>query len=242
MKNVSIRIFTALVLMAAPACRAQEPVEQVIVTTSGLYGDWKMVLPEWPGIDKPVTGDFCHFRKHDDGVAISCADDFLQEIPEVTLDGMHLRMRWGGAFNHTIYDAVWDGHGTFDGEIVQASMGMVGHRFKAKMERVTDQPAPPAPPDSLKVLTAYFADLASRTIREKYYEDDVATAMKKALAKAAEPQTGQDLKYYGRILEQKGDHPPTFPDVFKVAGTTEQWCLVRVDEKGLADVRCREIP
>ena len=89
------------------------------MSVSGLYGDWKMVLQDWPGLNKPVTGDFCNFKKRDDGVAIICADDFLQKIPEVALDGHKLRMRWGGALNHTIYDAVRDENGTFDGEIIQ---------------------------------------------------------------------------------------------------------------------------
>src|SRR5262249_33714957 len=159
------------------------------------------------------------------------ADDFLQEIPDVTLDGDKLRMRWGGAFTHTIYDAVREGNGTFDGEIVQASMGLVSHRIKARMERVTEPPAQDVPRDSLAALNAYFDDLASRSVRGKYFEDDVYTAMKKAVATRAYPHAGFSAKYYGRILEQKGGQEPTFPDVFKVsnAQSTEQWCLVRVD-------------
>ncbi|HXC57376.1 MAG TPA: hypothetical protein VNU97_18900 [Rhizomicrobium sp.] len=221
----------------------QTPSEEVIVSIAGLYGDWRMELPEWPGSDKPVIGDFCSFKKRDDGVSITCADDFLQEIPEVTLDGDKLRMRWGGAFTHTIYDAIWEGNGTFDGEIVQASMGLVSHRFKAKMERASEPPAKDAPQASLAVLNNYFDDLASRSIREKYYEDDVYKAMKKAAAKRAYPHAGFAMKYFGKILEEKAGHAPTFPDVFKVsnAENAEQWCLVRIDAEGLADVRCREI-
>lgn len=171
-------------------------------------------------MDKPVDGDFCSFKKHDDGIAISCADDFLQEIPEVTLDGDKLRMRWGGAFTHTVYDAVREPDGSFDGEIVQASMGMVSHRIKATMERVPEEPAADAPPLSLAALANHFDD-----------------------PKRATPHTLSET-YFGRILEQKGDHEPTFPDVFKVSITesAEQWCLVRADGAGPPDVRCRDIP
>ena len=222
----------------------QTPAEEVIVSASGLYGDWRMVLPEWPGSARPVTGDFCNFRKRDDGVAIVCADDFLQQVPDVTFEGEKLRMRWGGAFAHTIYDAVWDRHGTFSGEIVQASMGLVSHRFKANMERVSEQPSEIVPQAGLTVLNNYFDDLASRSIREKYYEDDVYRSMKKAVATRAWPHAGFTAKYFGEILEQKGGHEPTFPDVFKVStsGRAEQWCLARVDAENLADVRCRDIP
>src|SRR5689334_8511617 len=104
MKNVAIPCLSAMALMVSAVCRAQEPstlpkpgslgaapgqpqVEEVIVSVSGLYGDWKMVLPEWPGFNKPVTGDFCNFKKHGDGVSIGCADDFLQQVPDVTLNG-----------------------------------------------------------------------------------------------------------------------------------------------------------
>lgn len=218
--------------------------EEVIVSTTGLYGDWRMVLPEWPGLAKTVTGDYCNFKKRDDGISIICADDFLQQVPQVTLDGDRLRMRWGGAFTHTLYDAVWEGNGTFDGAIVQASMGLVSHRFRAKMERVTEQPAKNVPQDSLRALNNYFDDLASRSIREKYYKEDVYTAMKKAAAKHGYPHAGFAVKYFGRILEEKAGHAPTFPDVFKVsnAENAERWCLVRIDAQDLADVRCRDIP
>lgn len=228
-------------LSAAPAA-AQAPVEQVTVSIAGLYGDWKMVLPEWPGMTGPVTGDFCNFRKRDDGVSIVCADDFLQEIPEVALDGDRLRLRWGGAFTHTIYDAIWDGNGTFDGEIVQASMGLVAHRFKAKMERVTEPKAGDAPQASLTVLNAYFDDLASGSVRGKYYEDAVYRAMKKTVASHLYSLAGFTARYFGKILEEKG-HGPTFLDVFKIsnAENAEQWCMVRVDADGLADVRCHDI-
>ncbi len=218
------------------------PVEEVIVSTTGLYGDWKMVLPEYPGFDKPVIGDFCNFKKLGEDVSIICADGFLQEVPEVTFNGDKLRLRWGGAFNHTIYDAVWEGNGTFDGEMIQAQMGIVSHRFKAKMERVSDQPAKDAPQPSLAVLNNYFDDLASRSIREKYYEDGVYRSMKKAVAKRAYSHVEFTVKYFGKILEDKG-HGATFPDVFKVSNgeKAEQWCLVRVDAEGLADVRCSDI-
>ena len=227
------RLHFGLALMAGAVCFAQEsladsapvsavqtPVEQVVVSIAGLYGDWRMVLPEWPGFDKPVTGDFCDFKKRDDGVAIVCADDFLQDVPDVTLDGDKLKMRWGGAFTHTIYDAVRENDGSFDGEIVQASMGLVSHRIKAKMERVPEQPTSDAPQLSLAALNNHFDD-----------------------PKRAAPHAFSE-KYFGRILEQKGDHEPTFPDVFKVrvAGSAEQWCLVRADAGGPADVRCRDIP
>jgi hypothetical protein len=228
---------------AAPS-DTQAPMEEVVVSIAGLYGDWRMVLPELPGFAKPVTGDFCNFKKRGDGVSIVCADDFLQDVPDVTLDGDRLRMRWGGALTHTIYDAVRDGNGAFDGEIVQASMGLVSHRFKAKMERVLEPPAADVPQASVAVLNNYFDDLASGSIREKYYEDDVTRTMKKAVAKRAYPHAGFTAKYFGRILEEKAGHEPTFPDVFKVsnAGNEAQWCLVRVDAQGLADVRCRNIP
>ena len=220
------------------------PTEEVIVSTTGLYGDWKMVLPEWPGLAGPVTGDFCNFKKRGDGVAIVCADDFLQEVPEVTLEGDRLRMRWGGAFTHTIYDAVWEGNRTFDGEIVQASMGLVSHHFKTEMERVSEQPAGDVPQASLTIVNNYFDDLASQSIRDRYYENDVYKSMKKAVAKGAWLHAGFTAKYFGRILEQKAGGEPTFPEVFKVsnARNAEQWCLVRVDGEGLADVRCRDIP
>jgi len=201
------------------ASDTQAQPEDIIVTTAGLYGDWKMVLPDWPGADKPVTGDFCNFKERGDGVAIICADDFLQEVPDVTLDDNKLRMRWGGALTHTIYDAVWEGSGTFDGEIVQAQMGLVAHRFKAQMQRVSEQPSGDAPQSSVTALNNY-------------------------LAKRGGTLAGSTAKYYGRILEQRGDREPTFPDVFKVsnAGGAEQWCLVRVNADGPADVRCRDIP
>lgn len=228
---------------AEPPSSGQAPMEEVVVSIAGLYGDWKMVLPDWPGIAKPVTGDFCNFRKRDDGVSIVCADDFLQEIADVTFEGDKLRMRWGGALTHTIYEAVREGDGTYDGEIVQASMGLVSHRFKAKMERVSELPGADVPQDSLAVLNNYFDDLASRSVREKYYEDDVYRAMKSSIAKRTYSHAGFTLKYFGRILEEKAGHEPTFPDVFKVsnAENTEQWCLVRVDAARLADVRCHDI-
>jgi hypothetical protein len=230
---------------AAPGGASADPpaVEEVIVSAAGLYGDWKMVLPEWPGFDKPVTGDFCTFKKHDEGVAIVCADDFLQEIPEVTFDGDKLRLRWGGAFRHTIYDAVWQGNGSIDGEIVQASMGVLVRRIRAKMERVTDQPAGVAPQESVAVINNYFTDLAAGSVRENYYEEDVFRRMKQTPADRAALGTGLTVKYFGRILEDKG-HGPTFPDVFKVsnAANAAQWCLVRRDAQGLADVRCTAIP
>ncbi|HEX3652930.1 MAG TPA: hypothetical protein VHU18_08920 [Rhizomicrobium sp.] len=229
-------------LLADPST-PQTPTEEVIVSVTGLYGDWKMVLPEWPGLAGPVTGDFCNFKKRGDGVSIVCADDFLQQVPDVTLDGSKLRMRWGGALNHTTYDAVWDGNGTFDGEIVQAQMGLVSHRIKAKMERLPEQSAAVAPQDSAAVVNNYFADLASKSMREKYYEDDVYASMKKAMAAPAFSHAGFSPRYFGRILDQKGD-VRTFPDVFKVSNAegAAQWCLVRVDAKGLADVHCRAIP
>ncbi|HXL98379.1 MAG TPA: hypothetical protein VN932_00500 [Rhizomicrobium sp.] len=274
MKREAIHSLSAIALMVGSVCYAQEalaepktdsaaaaegkekpaakgavsdvqtPIEEVIVSTTGLYGDWKMVLPEWPGLAEPVTGDFCNFKQRGDGVSIICADDFLQEVPEVTLDDNKLSMRWGGAFTHTTYDAVWEGNGTFDGEIVQASMGLTSHRFKAKMERVSEQPAKDVPQDSLTVLNNYFDDLASKSVRERYYEDGVYRSMKKAVAMHAYPHVGFALKYFGKILEEKAGHAPTFPDVFKVsnAESAEQWCLVRVDAEGLADIRCREIP
>lgn len=223
------------------ATHPSTPVEQVIVSKTGLYGDWKMVLPDFPGFDKPVVGDFCNFKKQGDDVSIVCADGFLQDIPEVTFNGDKLRMRWGGALTHIIYDAVWEGNETFDGEIIQAQMGIVNHRFKAKMERVSDQPANAAPPQRLAVLNNYLDDLASKSIREKYYEDEVYRSMKKAVANRAYPRAGIAVKYFGAILEDRG-HGATFPDVFKVSnGETGQWCLVRVDAEGLADVRCSEI-
>src|SRR5580658_3326073 len=145
MKKEAILSLCAIALMASTVCRAQEPpaapkpvstttdagekkpdtqgapsgsqapMEEVSVSTAGLYGDWEMVLPEWPGFDKPVIGDFCSFKKRDAGVSIICADDFLQEIPEVAFDGDELNLRWGGALTHTIYDAVWEGNGTYNG-------------------------------------------------------------------------------------------------------------------------------
>jgi hypothetical protein len=228
----------------APAASSgiQPPAEQIIVSAAGLYGDWKMVLPEWPGFDKPVTGDFCTFKKHDAGLSTICADDFLQKIPEATFDGDKLRLRWGGSFNYTIYDAVWEGNGSFDGEISQASMGMVIRRIKAKMERISDPPIADAPQDTLVILTHYFQDLSAKSPRENYYEDDVYKRMKESEAKPA-PQPGTPaIQYFGRILEDKG-HGAIFPDVFKAsyAGNAPQWCLVRLDARGLADVRCREI-
>jgi hypothetical protein len=218
------------------------PVEVVIVSAAGLYGDWKMVLPEFPGFDKPVIGDFCNFKKLGEDVSIICADGFLQDVPEVTFNADKMRLRWGGAFNHTVYDAVWKANGTFDGEIIQAQMGMVSHRFKAKMEHVSAQPAKDAPQQSLAVLNNYFDDLASKSIREKYYEDGVYQSMKKAVAKRAYPHVEFTLNYFGKLLEDKG-HGATYPDVFKVSNgeKTEQWCLVRVDAEGLADVRCSDI-
>ena len=215
--------------------------EVVVVSRAGLYGDWKMVLPEFPGFDKPVIGDFCNFKKLGEDVSIVCADGFLQEIPEVTFNADNLRLRWGGALNHTIYDAVLKGDGTFDGEIIQAQMGMVSHRFKAKMERVSAQSAKDAPQQNLAVLNNYFDDLASKSIREKYYEDGVYRSMKKAVAKRAYPH-GYTLNYFGKLLEDKGQGA-TYPDVFKVSNgeKTEQWCLVRVDAEGLADIRCSDI-
>lgn len=255
MKKGAIHSFSAIALVVGAVCYAQEPLaepkpvsgtptEEVIVSTTGLYGDWKMVLPEWPGSAEPVTGDFCDIRKRDDGISIVCADGFLQDVPEVTLDGDKLRMRWGGAFNHIIFDAVWEGNGIFDGEIVQASMGLVRHRFKAKMERVAEQPATAVPQNSLAVLNNYFDDLAAKSIRGKYYENDVYNAMKKAVATRTYSHAGFAAKYFGKILEEKAGHAPTFPDVFKVsnAANAEQWCLVRVDAEGLADVRCGDIP
>jgi hypothetical protein len=133
--------------------------------------------------------------------------------------------------------------GTFDGEIVQTQMGLVAHRIKANMERVSEQSAKDVPQASADVLNNYFDDLASGSVREKYYEDDVYKAMKMAAVKHATPRAGFSAKYFGTILEQKGD-VRTFPDVFKVsdAGSADQWCLVRVDADRLADVRCREIP
>lgn len=224
------------------AASVPAPGEEVIVSRTGLYGDWKMVLPEWPGFDKPIIGDFCNFKKLGEDVSVICADGFLQEIPEVTFNADKMRLRWGGAFNHTIYDAVWEGNGTFSGEMIQAQMGLVAHRFKAKMERVSAQPIEDAPQKSLAVLNNYFDDLASKSIREKFYEDSVYRSMKKAVAKRAYPHIGFTVKYFGKILEDKG-HGATYPDVFKVSngGKTEQWCLVRVDAEGLADVRCSDI-
>lgn len=228
---------------AAAATAVQPAREEVIVSTAGLYGDWRMVLPEWPGSATPVTGDYCRFKKRGNGVSIICADDFLQEVPEVALDDNKLRMRWGGAFKHTIYDAVWEGNGTFDGELTQASMGLITHRFRAKMERVLDAPAKDAPKDSVTVLKTYFDDLASRSIHENFYENDVYRSMKKTANESAWPRAGFATKYFGRILEDKG-RGATFPDVFKVSSAegNERWCLVRIDAAGLADVRCREIP
>jgi len=80
MKEAAIPFLCAMTLIVSAICRAQEPpagpkpgahgapsqpqMEEVIVSVSGLYGDWKMVLPEWPGFDKPVTDDFLQrFRK-----------------------------------------------------------------------------------------------------------------------------------------------------------------------------------
>jgi hypothetical protein len=224
------------------AASVPAPVETVIVSVAGLYGDWKMVLPEFPRFDKPIIGDFCNLKKLGENVSIICADGFLQEIPEVTFNADKLRLRWGGAFNHTIYDAVLKGNGTFDGEIIQAQMGLVSHRFKARMERVSAQPVEDAPQQSLTVLNNYFDDLASKSIREKYYEDSVYRSMKKAVAKRAYPHVGFTVEYFGKILEDKG-HGATYPDVFKVSNgeKTEQWCLVRVDAQGLVDVRCSDI-
>lgn len=81
------------------------------------------------------------------------------------------------------------------------------------MERVS-APTMEAPQDSLRVLTNYFA-------------------------KRADPNAGFTAKYYGKILEQKGE-VRTFPDVFNVSNDAEHWCLVRAE--GPADVRCRDIP
>jgi len=74
-------------------------------------------------------------------------------------------------------------------------MGVVIHRFKTNMVSISDPPATVAPQDSLTVLKNY-------------------------LAKCADPHAGLTVKYFDRILEQKGD-VRTFPDVFKVssAGT-----------------------
>ncbi|HEX3942550.1 MAG TPA: hypothetical protein VHW69_00540 [Rhizomicrobium sp.] len=230
MKKAVIPFLSLLALIVSTVCRAQEAsaqpkagfqgaspdqpqIEEVIVSVRGLYGDWKMVLPEWPGFDKPLAGDFCNFKKRDEGVAIICADDFLQEIPEVALDGHKLRMRWGGALNHTIYDAVRDENGTFKGEIIQAQMGIIIHRFKANMERVSG-PAMEAPQESLRALTKYFVE-------------------------RADPHARFVVKYYGKILEQKGG-VQSFPDIFKVLNGAEHWCLVRAE--GPANVRCRDIP
>lgn len=271
MRKVAVLFFSLVGLMVGVACYAREsraepkpassttseaekkadtqdatsvpaPAETVIVSATGLYGDWKMVLPEFPGFDKPVIGDFCNFRKLGEDVSVICADGFLQDVPEVTFNANKMRLRWGGAFNHTIYDAVWEGHETFDGEIIQAQMGLVSHRFKAKMERVSAQPAEDTPQQSLAVLNNYFDDLASKSIREKYYEDSVYRSTKKAVAKRAYPHVGFTVRYFGKILEDKG-HGATYPDVFKVSDgeKTEQWCLVRVDAEGLADVRCGDI-
>ena len=242
MTNPLVVSMSALALLAGAVCHAQEPpVEEVVVSTEGLYGDWKMVLPEWPGIDHPVVGDFCDFKKHGDGVAIVCADDFLQDIPEVTLKDDKLRLRWGGALTHTIYDAVWQGNGTFAGEIIQAQIGIVEQRFKANMVRVSNQPGGDAPPASLAVLNTYFDDLTSGSIHEKYYEGDVVKAMKAAIAKGAYAHAGFSANYFGKIVEQKGNGPALLLDVFKVsnAANAEQWCMVRVDAENLADVRCR---
>jgi hypothetical protein len=68
--------------------------------------------------------------------------------------------------------------------------------------------------------------------------------MKKAATKRPYPHAGFTEKYFGKILEEKAGREPTFPDVFKIsnAANETQWCLVRVDAQGLADVRCRDIP
>ncbi|HEX3808391.1 MAG TPA: hypothetical protein VHW02_01730 [Rhizomicrobium sp.] len=225
MRKAATLSLCATALIASAVCHAQAPptsantpppLEEVTVSVGGLYGDWRMVLPEWPGIDKPVTGDFCDFKKRDDGVSISCADGFLDAVPQVTLDGdNHLRMRWGGPLNHTIYDATWM-DGAYEGEIVQAQMGLVAHRIKANMERVPQQQATDAPQSSLTALNDYLAKRSA--------------------------QAGFNAKYFGKILEQKGD-VRTFPDVFKVSDATgaEQWCLVLADVTP-ADIRCRNIP
>lgn len=227
MKKEPIHFLSAIALVVGAVCCAQEPLaqpapapaaaamEEVVVSVAGLYGDWKMVLPEWPGAGKPVTGDFCNFKKRDDGVSISCADDFLREIPEVTFEGDKLHMRWGGAFDHTIYDAVWS-EGGFDGELVQASMGLEKNRIRARMERV-ETPATDVPRDALAALNNYFGAKGQRA--------------------------GLTVSYYGKILHQKGD-VHTFPDVFKVsnAQNAAQWCLVGADEKDAAGVRCHAIP
>jgi hypothetical protein len=218
--------------------------DAVVVQGTGLYGDWKMVLSNWQGSDKPVIGDFCNFKKRDQGVSVICADGFLQATPVVTLNEDKLRLRWGGPLTNTIYEAVLVRNGFFDGEIIQVSWGMVNNRFKTKMERVFNQPAKDVPKDSLTVLNNYFDDLASKSIREKYYVDSLYKSMKKAVVTPAYADEKFTVKYFGQLLHQTAGRPPTFPDVFKVANAenAEKWCLVRVDAEGLADVRCRAIP
>jgi hypothetical protein len=122
-------------------------------------------------------------------------------------------------------------------------MGLVSHRFKARMERVQEPMTTGVPQASLTVLNNYFDDLASKSVREKYYEDGVSKSMKKAVAGHAYSHAGFTAKYFGKILEQKAGHEASFPDVFKVsnAENAERWCLVRIDAEGLADVRCHDI-
>ena len=88
-------------------------------------------------------------------------------------------------------------------------MGLVIHRFKAQMERVPQQPSSDVPQSSLVALNDY-------------------------LTKRGGAHAGSAAKYFGRILEQKGDHEPAFPDVFKVsnAANAQQWCLVRCKRSG----------
>ena len=222
----------------------QMTLEKVTVVSARLYGDWKMVLPKWPGFDTPVIGDFCNFKKHDQTVSIICADGFLQVTPTVTFDENKLTLRWGGSFTNTTYKAVWEETGDFDGEITQASLGIVNRRFKARMERVAAQPVAAASTSSLKVLNNYFDDLAQKSIREKYYEEGVYNAMKKAVANRAYSKPAFTAKYFGQLLHQDGRNAASFPDVFKVsnAENAEQWCLVRINAEGLAVVRCVDIP
>src|SRR5262249_39408808 len=105
-----------------------------------------------------------------------------------------------------------------DGEIVQAQMGLVAHRIKAQMERVLE-PSNDAPQTTLAALSTY-------------------------LAKRGGAEAGSTAKYYGRILEQKGDHEPTFPDVFKVsdAAGAGNGGVVGADREGRADLGCRDTP